>query len=237
MSIGRLGSTLFRLAAYAVVLAALSPRDASGTSGIKFLMTVPVGSSQGKLYQTYHANYYALDWAPDNDAPEGLKEAVSTRAWGVGPHGSRTYIGAIWRARVDDFVCTRIDAQYWVVGELKPRAKHEFLHVKYISERDDWVGDLFVSQWGEQNYAPIGWMVHTGEEKPGCGWTGIHVHERSGGDCTTDNGQCLQHTWQHNLDHFGSSSNSAGKHHYVWEVWPFQDLYPDHNDWTRSVEW
>lgn len=172
----------------------------------------------------------ALDWTAYNDAGSGLERAFSFRAWGHSPlYASATKVGAVRRAVNPSLGCKAVDVQIWRDGESSYRGLVRYLHADSDGP-DAWVGTLYVSQWGEKNWAGIGWM--TTQEKPGCPWAGVHLHEMhaAGG---------LGGTWAINSTrqggHFPHGPTSSV--HYVWEVWPFLDYYPDHNDWTRSLEW
>ena len=221
------------------VMALLLPRSdgvvRSQTYSYKFMFTVPTGATWGHLSCGYHSvcgstDGVALDWTDYNDAGPGLERAFSFRAWGHSPlYASATKIGGAWRAVDPTRTCKSVEAHIWRDGESMPRGKLVYLHADPAGP-DGWVTDLYVSQWGEKNWGGVGWMAT--EEKPGCPWTGIHVHEMHGGGG-------LGGTWDTNSTrrggHFPHGPTSSV--HYVWEVWPFQDNYPDHNDWTRSLEW
>lgn len=158
-----------------------APRNvASQSYSFKFMMTVPTGSSWGHLSCGYHSacpdpNGVALDWTTYNDAPSGLERAFSFRAWGHSPlYSGATKAGAVWRATNPFLVCKAVDVQIWRDGEPSFRGIVRYLHAD-SGGPDMWIADLYVSQWGERNWAGVGWM--TTQEKPNCPWAGVHVHE------------------------------------------------------------
>lgn len=136
----------------------------------------------------------------------------------------------MWRATNPYLTCKAVDAQIWREGEPQFRGLVRFLHAD-SGGPDTWIADLHVSQSGEKNWGGVGWM--TTQEKAYCPWSGVHVHEAH----VTNVG--LGGLWDINSASEGGHfpQGSASSIHYVWEVWPFQDSYPDHNDWTRSLEW